>query len=104
MELKDNKSDSKYLDRDKYFNDRHIKKIDQGAYLFENTFSKNYITSETYELNTLRINKLVRETMRNETEDTETENKEKQFQENYIEQTKKGLMRKNLGVMRKWEH
>ena len=97
MELKDNKSDSKYLDRDKYFNDRHIKKIDQGAYLFENTFSKNNITSETYELNTLRINKLVRETMRNETEETETENKEKQFQENYIEQTKKGLMRKIWG-------
>lgn len=94
--LKDNKADSVYLN-ESYFDDDHIKKIDKGVYLFENNFSKNYITSDFYDLNRLKINKLIREFLRNDTKEKEIEYKEKQFQENYIEQTKKGLMKKLWG-------
>ena len=93
LQLKDNKEDSIYLNQS-YFDDDHIKKIDRGVYLFENNFSKNYITSDFYELNRLKINKLIREFLRNDNETLENEAKEKQFQENYIEQTKKALMQK----------
>ena len=63
----------------------------------ELNFSKNYITSDFYDLNRLKINKLIREFLRNDNETLEIEFKEKQFQENYIEQTKKGLMKKLWG-------
>ena len=96
MQLKDNKEDSTYLNQ-RYFDDDHIKKIDRGIYLFENNFSKNYITSDFYDLNRLKINKLIREFLRNDNETLEMEFKEKQFQENYMEQTKKGLMKKLWG-------
>ena len=96
MQLKDNKEDSTYLNQ-RYFDDDHIKKIDRGVYLFENNFSKNYITSDFYDLNRLKINKLIREFLRNDNETLEMEFKEKQFQENYMEQTKKGLMKKLWG-------
>lgn len=96
MQLKDNTEKSIYLN-ERYFDDDHIKKIDRGYYLFENNYSKNYITSDFYELNRLRINKLIREFLKYETEQTEIESKEKQFEENYIEQTKKGLMNKLFG-------
>src|SRR5699024_12321099 len=45
MQLKDNKEHSTYLN-ESYFDDDHIKKIDKGAYKFENNFSKNYITTD----------------------------------------------------------
>ena len=96
MQLKDNKEDSTYLNQ-RYFDDDHIKKIDRGVYLFENNFSKNYITSDFYDLNRLKINKIIREFLRNDNETVEIEFKEKQFQENYMEQTKKGLMKKLWG-------
>jgi len=96
MQLKDNKEQSIYLNQS-YFNDDHIKKIDKGAYLFENNFSKNYITTDFHDLNRLKINKIIREFLRTDDELKEIESKEKQFQENYIEQTKKGLMSKLWG-------
>lgn len=94
--LKDNKSDSVYLN-ESYFDDDHIKKIDKGAYLFENNFSKNYITNDFNGLNRLKINKLIREFLRTDDEKKEMEHKEKQFKDNYMEQTKKGLMKKIWG-------
>ena len=94
--LKDNKADSIYLN-ESYFDDNHIKKIDKGAYLFENNFSKNYITSDFQGLNELKINKLIREFLRNDNEQVEIQSKEKQFEENYLEQTKKGIMKKIWG-------
>jgi len=96
MQLKDNKSDSTYLN-ESYFDDDHIKKIDKGAYLFENNFSKNYITSDFYELNRLKIDKIIREFLRSDSQEKEIEFKEKQFKENYIEQTKKSLIKKLWG-------
>src|SRR5699024_8418120 len=50
MQLKDNKEHSIYLNQS-YYDDDHIKKIDRGAYLFENNFSKNYITTDFHDLN-----------------------------------------------------
>lgn len=96
MQLKDNKKESIYLN-ETYFDENHVKKIDNGAYLFENNFSKNYITTDFFDLNELKINKLIREFLRDDNDQVEMENKEKQFNENYIEQTKKGLMNKLWG-------
>lgn len=93
MQLKDNKKDSIYL-TEGYFDENHIKKIDRGAYKFENNFSKNYITTDFVGLNTLKINRLIREFLRNDDEQLEMESKEKQFQDNFIEQTKRGIMKK----------
>lgn len=94
--LKDNRNDSVYL-KENYFNESHIKRIDKGAYLFENNFSKNYITTDYGNLNHLKIHKLIREQSLMDTQIIEQESKEKQFQENYIEQTKRGLMHKIWG-------
>lgn len=96
MQLKDNKEHSTYLNHN-YFDDDHVKKIDKGAYKFENNFSKNYITTDFHDLNRLKINKIIREFLRKDDEHLEIESKEKQFQENYIEQTKRGLMSKLWG-------
>ena len=96
LQLKDNKKDSIYLN-ESYFDEQHIKRIDKGGYLFENNFSKNYITTDYGGLSELKINKIIREFLRNEKESTEMESKEKQFQKNYIEQTKKSLMTKLWG-------
>lgn len=94
--LKDNRENSTYL-KENYFGDNHIKRIDRGNYKFENNFSKNYITTDFYELNRLKINKIIREYLRNDNKDLEIESKEKQFQDNYIEDTKRGLLKKLMG-------
>ena len=94
--LKDNRENSQFLN-EKYFDEKHFKRIDRGDYLFNNKFSKDYITSDFNGLNELRINKLIRETLRKDNESVEVLSKEKQFEENYIEKTKRGLMRKLWG-------
>ena len=86
-----------FILNEKYFDDDHIKKIDRGVYLFENNYSKNTITSDFNELNHLKINKIIREFLRNDNEHLERESKEQQFKENYIEETKRGLMKKLWG-------
>lgn len=96
IQLQDNKSNSIYL-KDTYFDDDHIKKIDKGAYLFDNNYSKNVIAGDHSELNRLKINKLIREHLRQDNEQVEINNKEKQFQDNYLEQTKRGIMSKLWG-------
>lgn len=94
--LKDNRETSQFLN-EKYFDEKHFKRIDRGDYLFNNKFSKDYITSDFNGLNELRINKIIRETLRKDNESVEVASKEKQFEENYIEKTKRGLMRKLWG-------
>ena len=96
MQLKDNKEGSIYLN-ETYFDEDHIKRLDRGDYLFENNFSKNYITTDFQGLNELKINKIIREQLRKDDPTKEYLRKEKQFKENYIEQTKKGLMNKLWG-------
>lgn len=94
--LKDNRESSQFLNG-KYFDENHIKRIDRGDYLFDNKFSKDFITSDFNGLNELRINKLIRETLRKDNDNVEVASKEQQFKENYIEKTKRGLMRKMWG-------
>ena len=96
LKLKDNTSTSIYLNEN-YFDENQIKKIDRGAYLFENNYSKDYITNDFHELNTLKIVKLIREFLYDEKPDDETESKEIQYELNYIEQSKRGLMKKMWG-------
>lgn len=96
LKLKDNTSTSIYLNEN-YFDEDQIKKIDRGAYLFENNYSKDYITNDFHELNTLKIFKLIREFLYDEKPEHETENKEIQYELNYIEQSKRGLMKKMWG-------
>ena len=93
QQLKDNTSTSIYLN-DYYYKDTHIKKYAQGFCLFENNFSKNTITSEYNNLNRIRINKIIREYMIKDNKQNEIESKEQQFKDNYIEQTKRGLLKK----------
>ena len=52
--LKDKKSDVHYLD-ETYFDERQLKKFDKGVYLFDNNFSKNFITTNFGGLNTLKV-------------------------------------------------
>lgn len=96
LQLKDNRSDSIFLNPT-YFDENHIKRIDKGAYLFENNYSRNVITTDFNSLNELRINRIIREFLRKDSDQIEMESKEKQFEENYIHQTKKGLMSKLWG-------
>lgn len=96
MKLKDNRKDSIYL-TEKYFDDSHLKKIDKGKYLFDNNFSKNYITSDFHDLNRLQIHKLIRKFLRTDNEQVEMESKEKQFADNSLEQSKKWLTEKFWG-------
>ena len=96
LQLKDNRPDSIYL-KESYFDDRHIKRIDRGDYLFDNKFSKDYITGDFYDLNRLKIHKIIREYLKDDNDMIEREHKEKQFNENYIEQTKKALAKKFTG-------
>lgn len=96
MQLKDNRKDSTYL-TEKFFDENHIKKIDRGSYLFDNNFSKNYITSDFHQLNQLKINKLIRLFIRDDDELVEKESKEKQFADNTLEQSKKWLTEKFWG-------
>ena len=93
QQLKDNTVSSIYLN-ESYYNENNIKKYDHGFYLFENNFSKNTITSENNNLNWIRINKIIREYMRKDNQQNEIESKEQQFKDNYIEQTKRGLLKK----------
>ncbi|MEI2422267.1 hypothetical protein V6O07_18445, partial [Arthrospira platensis SPKY2] len=79
---------------EKYFDDRHIKKIDKDFYLFQNNFSKNAITTDYTNLNRLKINKIISEFLTKDNEQKEIESKEKQFRDNYIEQTKKSIFKK----------
>lgn len=93
MLLKDNKEDSQYLN-EKYYDDNQYKKIDKGLYLFENNFSKNFITNDFIDLKRLRINKLIREYLKNESPDLERKEKESQFYDNYIEMSKRAIANK----------
>lgn len=96
LQLKDNLSTSTFLN-ERYFSETHIKKIDRGAYLFDNNYSKNYITNDFGGLQQLKINKLMREFLKKEDQQSEKNFKEKQFELNYIEQSKRGIMKKMWG-------
>lgn len=90
LQLKDNTPESVYLSP-KYFDENHIKRHDKGHYLYDNNYSKNMITNDFYDLNQLKLNKLIREQVAQETPETERNAKEQQFEENYIKQSIQGI-------------
>lgn len=96
MQLKDNKETSTYL-TPKYYDDNHIKKIDGGMYLFENNFSKNFITTDFIGLNRLKLTKIIKENLAMDTPAIESEAKEKQFHDNFVENSIKGIFNKFMG-------
>lgn len=96
MLLKDNKETSTYL-TPIYYDDNHIKKINKGTYLFENNFSKNYITTDFVGLNRLKLNKIIREQLALDTPEKEMIAKEQQFKDNFVENSIKGIFNKFMG-------
>lgn len=96
MLLKDNRPNSTYLS-DKYYDENHVRKIDKGYYLFENNYSKNAITTDYVNLNSLNLLKIIREFLKTDNDYIERVSKEKQFKDNYIEQTKRSIFEKLMG-------
>lgn len=92
LKLNDNTETSTYLS-EKYFDQNQIKKYIKGVYLFDNNFSKDFITEGFQNLEQLKINKLIREyELKNKP--TPFEQNEKTYNENYLERTKKELLKR----------
>lgn len=94
--LKDNKDDSIYL-KETYFDERQIRKINRGRYLYENMFSKDYIITDFNGLQYLKIDKLIRQYDITLEKVNPVDIKEKQYKDTYIEDTKKALAMKFFG-------
>ena len=93
IELSDNLESSTYL-TDKYFKDEHFKKHDRGAYLYDNQYTKENVTSDLQLVN-LDIMKLIRETYYTKIQThSQREISEKQLERNYIEDSKRALFKK----------
>lgn len=92
--LKDNNDESIFLD-ESYYCENHPKKYVTDYYLFDNAFSKDFITHTYTNLSMLKINKIIYKYLRMN-KDTNFEIKQKQFKENEIQNTKKYLLRQFL--------
>ena len=95
-QLKDNKEDSFYL-KESYYNDNHKKRYNRGVYLFDNNYSRDYITSEYNQINQLKINKLIKQFEQMNRSASDFDIREHQYQESYIEKSKRGLLKKFWG-------
>lgn len=94
LKLNDNTETSTYLS-EKYFDQNQIKKYIKGLYLFDNNFSKDFITEGFQNLEQLKINKIIRE-FELSNQPTPFEQNEKTYNENYLERTKKDLVKRFL--------
>lgn len=92
MQLKDNTKESIYLD-ETYYSEKHSERYNKDYYLFENTFTKDFITHGFTHLDTLKITKIIGKYLTLHQNETNFEIKEKQYKDNYIEQTKKNLLK-----------
>lgn len=92
--VSDNKEDSTYLN-DSFFHESHERKFEKDIYLFDNMYSKDYITEGSNYLTELRINKVIKHHYSTNTLDN-FEMNEKIYKENYIENTKKNLFKRFL--------
>ena len=92
LKLKDNTIKSVFLS-EKYFDPKQIKKFIRGTYLFDNNFSKDFITEGFQNLEFLKINKIVREYELNNNP-SQFEQNDLVYNENYKDRTKKALMTK----------
>lgn len=88
----DNKKSSIFL-KDSFYSDTYYKKYQKNIFLFENAFSKDYILSNNI-LKSIKILKLIG--IKEQTEKSEEE-KLDQYQDNYIKDTKKAILKKFLG-------
>lgn len=87
----DNKKSSIYL-KDSFYSDTYYKKYQKNIFLFENAFSKDYILSNNI-LKSIKILKLIG--IKEQTEKSEEE-KYQQYEDNYIKDTKKAILKKFL--------
>lgn len=95
LKLKDNKEGSVYL-KESYFKENHIKNYYNGAYKFENNYSRDLITDGFLDYRFLDIKKIIRTYMIQNKDISGFDKKEMQYKQNYIEQTKKNLVKKFL--------
>lgn len=95
LKLNDNKVGSTYLNEN-YFDERHYKKYEKGIFLFDNNFSKDTITSHFTNLEQLKIFKIIREHEMDTRERPDFERNEEVYKENYIERTKRALLKRFL--------
>lgn len=95
MRLKDNTSYSEYL-KEGYFDNDHIRKYNKGIYKFDNNYSRDLITDGYSDYRYLDIMKIIRRFNVLNMDLSNFDKKEKQYEENYIERTKKNLVKKFL--------
>jgi len=91
--LKDNTDESIYLD-ETFFDFKHKKRYSKEFYLFDNNFTKDLVTNSFHALNELKITKIISKYMSMNQNESNFDKKEKQYKDNYIDQTKKGLLKK----------
>lgn len=97
MLLKDNTKESIYLDETFYDSD-HVNRYKKDYYLFDNNFTKDLVTNSFHNLKELRITKIIGRYLSKHANESNFDKKEKQYQDNYIEQTKKGLLKRFYGT------
>ena len=95
INLSDNKENTIFL-KESYFDENYIKKHNRGFFLYDNNYSKNFIT-DNFNLTSLKIMKLIRERELKDKQKSETEISEAQFKDNYIERSKHSIMRRYFG-------
>jgi len=77
-----------------FFDFKHKKRYSKEFYLFDNNFTKDLVTNSFHALNELKITKIISKYMSMNQNESNFDKKEKQYKDNYIDQTKKGLLKK----------
>lgn len=88
--IKDNTKESVFLS-ESFYDEDHLRKYDRDLFKFDNQYSKTYVLEHEFELAYLKIHKIIGYY---ENSLVEPVKKEKQFEDNYIERTKKNLLKK----------
>lgn len=92
INLKDNTKNSTYL-KDSYYSANHEKRYNRQAYLFDNNFSKDFITNNS-RFKQIKIMTLQSENEMKFAQLSSFERNELNYNERYKEQTKRNLVRK----------
>lgn len=90
-EISDNTENSVFL-KESFYDEEHIKKYEKGMYLFDNVYTKEFITDNSY-LASLKINKLISYYKTFMLKDVITES-EKVIKDNYMEKSLESLVEK----------
>lgn len=94
-QLQDKREDVIFLN-DKYYDMKHIKKYDNGLYLYDNQYTKEYLENNGY-LN-LRVDKIITEHMNEMSALATIEREEIKYNDNYLENTKKRIFERFNGI------